>query len=98
MQTRARLERGERRLDEAYGAMCLMCGRNLGSVFGGKFCARPGPATLERVGTQYRCGYCRGSILFEPDPTLNQPDWIAEMKKEEEISGHARRAYRRRAV
>jgi hypothetical protein len=37
-------------MDEAYGAMCLMCGRNLGSVLQGKFFARPGPATLERDG------------------------------------------------
>jgi hypothetical protein len=85
-------------MDEAYGAVCFMCGRNLGCVFQGKFFARPGTAPLERDGKQFRCGYCHGSILFEPDPTLNQPDWIAEMKREEEVSGRSRRAYRRRAV
>ena len=85
-------------MDEAYGAGCLLCGRSLGSVFQGKFFARPGPATLERDGQQLRCGYCHGSILFEPDPTFKQPDWIAEMKREEEVSGSPRRAYRKRAV
>jgi DNA-directed RNA polymerase subunit RPC12/RpoP len=84
-------------MDEAYSAVCLMCGRHLGSAFQGKLYARPGPATLERDGHQYRCGYCQGSILFEPDPTFTQPDWVAEMQQEEE-SGRARRAYRRRAV
>ncbi len=85
-------------MDEAYGAVCLLCGRNLGCVLQRKFFARPGPATLERVGQQFRCGYCQGSILFEPDATLNQPDWIAEMQREEVTSGTPRRAYHRRAV
>jgi hypothetical protein len=85
-------------MEEAYGAVCLMCGRNLGCVYQGKFFARPGPATLERDGKRYHCGYCQGSILFEPDPTLNQPDWIAEMQREETASGLPRRVYRRRAV
>jgi hypothetical protein len=84
-------------MDEAYGAVCLMCGRNLGYVYQSTLFARPGPATLERDGKRYRCGYSHGSILFEPDPSLKQPDWIAEMQREEEVSGGPRRAYRRRA-
>jgi|RhiMetdeSRZDD1v2_1073273.scaffolds.fasta_scaffold10933_14 DNA-directed RNA polymerase subunit RPC12/RpoP len=84
-------------MDEAYGADCLSCGRTLGYVYQGTFFARPGPATLERDGKRYRCGYCHGSILFQPDPSLKQPDWIAAMKKEEAASGNPRRAYRKRA-
>jgi hypothetical protein len=85
-------------MHDAYGAVCLLCGRNLGCVFDGKFFARPGPATLERAGQGFRCGYCHGSILFEPDATLNQPDWIAAMQREEAASATPRRAYRRRAA
>ena len=85
-------------MDEAYGAVCPMCGRNLGCVFQGTFFARPGTATLERDGKQYRCGYRHESVLFETNPTLNQADWIAERKREQEVSGRSPRAYRRRAV
>jgi len=86
-------------MDEAYRAVCLMCGRHLGCVFQGKFVAQPGPATLERDGRQFRCGYCHGGVLFEPDPTVQPPrDWIADMKRAEAASGKPRRTYRRRAV
>jgi DNA-directed RNA polymerase subunit RPC12/RpoP len=75
-------------MDEAYGAVCIMCGRHLGCIFQGKYVPWSGTAPLERDGRQYRCGYCHGKILLEPDPTLKPPrDWIAEMKREEAMGG-----------
>ena len=82
----------------AYGATCLMCGRNLGRVVQGRFFARPGGPPLVRDGRGRHCGYCRGSIVFEPDSSLNQPDWVAERKREEAAIAAPRRAVRRRAV
>ena len=85
-------------MDDAYSASCLMCGRNLGYISQGRFFSRPGTPTLERVGRQLRCGSCHGSVLFELDATLNPPDWIAVMKREERERPTPRRAVRRRAV
>jgi len=84
-------------MDGTYGVICFMCGRDLGCVVQGRYFARPGTATLQRAGRQFRCGYCHGSVLFEADASLSQPDWIAAMRREEEAGGGARRTYRRRA-
>jgi len=83
-------------MDGTYGTTCLMCGRDLGCIVQGRYFARPGQAKLERIGRQFRCGSCHGSVLFEPDASLSQPDWIAVMRREEEVN-RARRAVRRRA-
>jgi hypothetical protein len=85
-------------MDETYGAVCLMCGRDLGHIVQGKYLARPEGPRLERHGHQLRCGHCHGGVLLEPDPTLQPPrDWIAELKRAEAASGRSRRPYRRRA-
>src|SRR5207248_4223671 len=97
LQTRVWPWLGETYMDGTYGATCLMCGRDLGCIVQGKFYARPGASTLERVGRQYRCGYCQGNVLFEPDSERSQPHWIAAMRRGEAADSTPRRAVRRRA-
>jgi hypothetical protein len=82
---------------EAFAGVCLMCGRTLGYAVERRFITSPGGVRPERQGQQLRCGYCRGGILFEPAAELPR-DWVAEMRREEAVSTHPRRAYRRRAV
>ncbi len=85
-------------MNTAYGAVCLLCGRNLGRVVSGRFFVRPGSTLPERDGHRLRCGHCRGSIMFEPDASPNQPDWVAQREREEAANPAPRRAMRRRAV
>ena len=84
-------------MNGAYGAVCLMCGRNLGHVVHSRFFPRPGGPPLERDGHRLRCGYCRGSVVFEPDSSFNQVDWVAQRQREEATNPASRRAVRRRA-
>ena len=87
----------EARTDEAYGAVCLMCGRTLGFAVEGKFHTSPGGVRPQRQGNHLHCGYCGSGMLFEPEGDLPR-DWVAEMRREEAANTQPRRAYRRRAV
>ena len=69
-------------MDTAYAAVCMLCGRDLGYIRRRRFIAKPGAARIRREGRRFRCGHCRGSVLFEPDPSLAPPDWVAEMERE----------------
>jgi DNA-directed RNA polymerase subunit RPC12/RpoP len=69
-------------MDTAYAAVCLMCGRDVGRILQGRLIARPAGLKIQRDGRHLRCGYCRGSVILEPDPTGNPPDWVAEMERE----------------
>ena len=84
-------------MNTAYGAVCLMCGRNLGRVVSGRFFVRPGSPLPERDGQCLRCGHCRGSIVFEPDASLSQPDWVAQRQRDEAADPAPRRVVRRQA-
>ena len=85
-------------MNTAYSATCLLCGRNLGHVVHGRFFVRSGSPLPERDGQRLRCGYCRGSIVFEPDASLTTPDRVAQRQRDEGVRGSPRRAVRRRAV
>jgi hypothetical protein len=85
-------------MEAASAAVCLLCGRTIGYAVHGTFFTRQGGVRPQRQGQHLRCGDCHGSIFFEPDATLDPPDWIAEMKREEAVSDTPRRAVRRRAV
>jgi hypothetical protein len=88
----------EDRMDEAYSAACLACGRVLGHVYRRMYYAESPSARLERAARQFRCSRCHGSVLFEPDPAWQPPrDWIAELRRAEASSGQRKRPYRRRA-
>jgi hypothetical protein len=65
-----------------YAAGCLLCGRTLGFVIGRQFVRSPNSPGIQRDGRRLRCGYCSGSVLLESDPTVNPPDWAAEMERE----------------
>jgi DNA-directed RNA polymerase subunit RPC12/RpoP len=69
-------------MDTDYAAVCMLCGRTVGYVLQGTLVNAPGTRRLEREGRRLRCGYCRGDVFFEPDPALDQPDWIAVMRQE----------------
>ena len=70
-------------MEEAYAAVCLLCGRTLGHVVRGQFIAQPGTARPQLDGLRLRCGDCRGSVLLEPYPAARAPhDWVAEMQRE----------------
>jgi hypothetical protein len=69
-------------MDTTYAAVCLMCGRDVGRVLRGRLIARPAGPKVQREGRRLRCGYCRGSVILEPDPTGNPRDWIVEMERE----------------
>src|SRR5215207_8433737 len=94
---KASVHGGGGQMAEAYAGVCMMCGRTLGYAIQGTFVTSPGGTRPVRQGRHWRCGYCRGGILFEPDPTLPS-DWVAETRREEAASAQSRRAYRRRAV
>jgi DNA-directed RNA polymerase subunit RPC12/RpoP len=66
----------------AYAAVCMLCGRTVGYVLRGTLVSAPGPRKLEREGRRVRCGYCRGSVFLEPEPAVEQPDWVAVMRQE----------------
>ena len=55
----------EDRMDEAYSAACLACGRVLGHVYRRMYYAESPSARLERAARQFRCSRCHGSVLFE---------------------------------
>ena len=75
-------------MELAYAAACLLCGRDLGHVVGGRFFVRPGMARPALHDRRLRCGHCRGSILLEPDPTVNAPrDWADAMHRELAVGG-----------
>jgi DNA-directed RNA polymerase subunit RPC12/RpoP len=85
-------------MNDAYDAVCMMCGRTLGYVFQNRFFPQPGGAKLEREGPTFRCGYCRGSILLEANPTRVPPDRVTGVEQPAVAGVRPRRAYRRRAV
>jgi DNA-directed RNA polymerase subunit RPC12/RpoP len=58
-------------MDTAYAAVCLLCGRTLGAVVGKRFFPVSSGRSVRREGRQLRCGYCGGTILLEPDPTVS---------------------------
>jgi hypothetical protein len=80
----------------AYAVVCLMCGRTFGHILGGRFFAQPGSGGLERDGHRLRCGHCRGSVLFEPDPAfspgLDPAKLLAEFRGKVKPGRRAKRA------
>ena len=81
--------------DTPYAAVCMMCGRNHGHLFQGKFFVHPGSATLERDGRRLRCGQCHGPVQLEPDPLFAPPidpaELLAPLKR---AAGHRSRSQR----
>jgi hypothetical protein len=75
-------------MGSAYAVICLLCGREVGQVLGGRL--RPGPRRprLLREGRRLRCGHCRGSVFLQPDAEADPPDWVAEMEREAVLDGN----------
>ena len=69
---------GAEHVNEAFGAVCMLCGRNLGYRVQGRFFVQPGSPKPERQGQVLRCGACGGTVLFETDPTRALPEWLVE--------------------
>jgi hypothetical protein len=86
----------EERMATTYAASCMMCGRSLGYAIQGTFVTASGSPRPKRHGRHLRCGYCRGAVMFEPDPTLPR-DWAAEIRREEVAQIAQRRVDHRRA-
>ena len=74
-------------MESAYVGICLMCGRTMGHIVHGRFVTPLGGARPTRQAQHVRCGYCRGSVFFEPDTAPDPPDWIALMRHKLAASG-----------
>ena len=59
------------KMGETGNVSCVLCGRCLLEVHQGRVVRRSGKGAIVRKGKQFRCGYCRGTLLFEPDPTAS---------------------------
>jgi DNA-directed RNA polymerase subunit RPC12/RpoP len=85
-------------MGSAYVVVCLLCGREVGRVVGGRLLRGPRRPRLVREGRRLRCGHCRGSVFLQPDTEADLPDWVAEMEREAVLDGNldtpARRARR----
>jgi hypothetical protein len=61
---------------EARSAVCMMCGRSPGYLVAGRLVVGVGRAVRFQR-RRLRCDHCHGSIVFEPDDSLKQPDRVA---------------------
>jgi hypothetical protein len=81
---------------KVHAGVCIMCGRTLGYAVDGAFLATPGGRSLERHGRQFRCGYCHGGVMFEPEVAL-PPEWAARTRRTEAARTSLTAARHRRA-
>jgi hypothetical protein len=84
-------------MDDGCRAVCMMCGRSPGYLDATKFVVAPG-ATVRIHGRRLLCDHCEGNIVFEPDDSLNQPDWVALTKRDATGGDALLRVARRRAI
>jgi hypothetical protein len=84
-------------MNDACSAVCLMCGRSPGFLVARTLVIAPGSAVRVQH-RRLRCGRCHGSIVFETDDSLKQPDWNAQLQRDEARGGTLRRIARRRVI
>jgi hypothetical protein len=71
---------------EAAAVLCMMCGRTVGRFDRGRLYADSSARTILREGRQLRCGYCRGNIYLDVDPTarprrVDESDWEVGLRR-----------------